>query len=161
MAYLTVESVQCLTLAMNKFKLAAKRRGVPHLKLIMSVIIKKRLCIYYYIGWERVVCAAPPSKSGKMEITIEALRTIVQSSVEMGLARFQKVHLPDDDRICRNEAIRHLRRNGVKYPTKILKQFEQSGKLHKHKRGIKNEKVFYSLDELQEQIFAIIVNKYF
>lgn len=90
-----------------------------------------------------------------MEIKFDDIIPLVKSCLVMGMAELQKVHLPDDDKISRSEAIRHLKRNGVQYPTKAIRDFERTGLVHSHKRGNRNEKVFFSLAELQRAIVSI------
>lgn len=84
-----------------------------------------------------------------MEISTERLLSLIKASAQLGAAEINNIHLPGSDNLSRAEAIRHLSRNGVKYPEKWLKQNEAEGVIHRHKHGERNSKVTYSLVEIQ------------
>lgn len=93
--------------------------------------------------------------SEEMEISVEELKGMIESCCALGAAKIQSVHFPEEDKASKSEAIRFLRRNGVKYPTKVLKDLEDRGLIHRHKRGTRNEKLNYSIYELQDAITCI------
>ena len=87
-----------------------------------------------------------------MDVDIEKIMSLVKASAQLGAAEINNIHLPDSDNLSRAEAIRHLSRNGVKYPEKWLKHNEAEGVIHRHKHGERNSKVTYSLVEIQRVI---------
>lgn len=90
-----------------------------------------------------------PKKMSDMEISTERLLSLIKASAQLGAAEINNIHLPGSDNLSRAEVIRHLSRNGVKYPEKWLKQNEAEGVIHRHKHGERNSKVTYSLVEIQ------------
>ena len=93
-----------------------------------------------------------PKKMSDMEISTERLLSLIKASAQLGAAEINNIHLPGSDNLSRAEAIRHLSRNGVKYPEKWLKHNEAEGVIHRHKHGERNSKVTYSLVEIQRVI---------
>lgn len=96
-----------------------------------------------------------------MEISTERLLSLIKASAQLGAAEINNIHLPGSDNLSRAEAIRHLSRNGVKYPEKWLKHHEGEGMVHRHKRGERNSKVTYSLVEIQRLLLVNTISSFF
>lgn len=96
-----------------------------------------------------------------MEISTERLLSLIKASAQLGAAEINNIHLPGSDNLSRAEVIRHLSRNGVKYPEKWLKHHEGEGMVHRHKRGERNSKVTYSLVEIQRLLLVNTISSCF
>lgn len=96
-----------------------------------------------------------------MEISTERLLSLIKASAQLGAAEINNIHLPGSDSLSRAEVIRHLSRNGVKYPEKWLKHHEGEGMVHRHKKGERNSKVTYSLVEIQRLLLVNTISSCF
>lgn len=100
-------------------------------------------------------------KEKSMDVDIGKIMSLVKASAQLGAAEINNIHLPDSDSLSRAEVIRHLSRNGVKYPEKWLKHYEGEGMVHRHKRGERNSKVTYSLVEIQRLLLVNTISSCF
>lgn len=77
------------------------------------------------------------------------MNEIVSRSIALGMAIQQRIHSPSDDAISMSQAVRYLLSLGYKNPKKVLKLYEQEGKIHIHKpQGADNRKAEISVVEL-------------
>ena len=77
------------------------------------------------------------------------MNEIVSRAIALGMALQQRIHSPSDDVISLNQASRYLLSLGYKNPKKVLKFYEQEGKIHIRKpQGSENRKAMLSVVEL-------------
>lgn len=77
------------------------------------------------------------------------MNDVVSRAIALGMAIQQRIHSPSDDVISLNQAARYLLSLGYKNPKKVLKLYEQEGKIHIHKpQGADNRKAEISVVEL-------------
>ncbi len=77
------------------------------------------------------------------------MNEIVSRAIALGMAIQQRIHSPSDDVISMSQAARYLLSLGYKNPKKVLKLYEQEGKIHIHKpQGSENRKAMLSVVEL-------------
>ena len=77
------------------------------------------------------------------------MNEIVSRAIALGMAIQQKIHSPSDDVISLSQAARYLLSLGYKNPKKVLKFYEQEGKIHIRKpQGASNKKACLSVVEL-------------
>ena len=77
------------------------------------------------------------------------MNEIVSRAIALGIAIQQKIHSPSDDCISLSQAARYLLSLGYKNPKKVLKFYEQEGKIHIRKPlGADNRKAMLSVVEL-------------
>lgn len=77
------------------------------------------------------------------------MNEIVSRAIALGMAIQQRIHSPSDDVISLSQAARYLLSLGYKNPKKVLKLYEQEGKIHIRKPlGAGNRKAEISVVEL-------------
>lgn len=88
-----------------------------------------------------------------IEITLERLKELCETAVAAGIQKYEQGLHPDYDIVCKNEAERFLRRNGVR-PT-MLQAWTDAGLLTPVKDGEKrNSRVNYSLADIKNAMFV-------
>ena len=88
------------------------------------------------------------------------MNEIVSRAIALGMALQQKIHSPSDDVISLNQAARYLLSLGYKNPKKVLKMYEQEGKIHIRKpQGADNRKACLSVVELNGVLLEQLIKK--
>ena len=89
------------------------------------------------------------------------MNEIVSRAIALGMAIQQKIHSPSDDCISLSQAARYLLSLGYKNPKKVLKMYEQEGKIHIHKpQGANNKKACLSVVELNGFLLEKEISKH-
>lgn len=89
------------------------------------------------------------------------MNEIVSRAIALGMAIQQKIHSPSDDVISMSQAVRYLLSLGYKNPKKVLKLYEQEGKIHIHKpQGADNRKACLSVVELNGVLLEREISKH-
>ena len=89
------------------------------------------------------------------------MNEIVSRAIALGMAIQQKIHSPSDDCISLSQAARYLLSLGYKNPKKLLKLYEQEGKIHIHKpQGADNKKACLSVVELNGFLLEREISKH-
>ena len=95
-----------------------------------------------------------------MEITIEDLRRIIASSVDVGVQNYIKTKEPENDRMKQSEAQRYIQKLG--YQPVMLTKWVHEDMLRPIKTGkSRNSPVVYSLAEIKELIFSLQAHRIF
>ena len=88
------------------------------------------------------------------------MNEIVSRAIALGMAIQQKIHSPSDDCISLSQAARYLLSIGYKNPRKVLKMYEQEGKIHIRKpQGADNRKACLSVVELNGFLLEQLIKK--
>ena len=88
------------------------------------------------------------------------MNEIVSRAIALGMALQQRIHSPSDDVISLSQAARYLLSLGYKNPKKVLKLYEQEGKIHIHKpQGADNRKAEISVCELNGFLLEQLIKK--
>ena len=88
------------------------------------------------------------------------MNEIVSRAIALGMAIQQRIHSPSDDVISLSQAARYLLSLGYKNPKKVLKFYEQEGKIHIHKpQGANNKKACLSVVELNGLLLEQLIKK--
>lgn len=88
------------------------------------------------------------------------MNEIVSRAIALGMALQQRIHSPSDDVISLSQAARYLLSLGYKNPKKVLKLYEQEGKIHIHKpQGASNKKACLSVVELNGLLLEQLIKK--
>ena len=89
------------------------------------------------------------------------MNEIVSRAIALGMAIQQRIHSPSDDVISLSQAARYLLSLGYKNPKKVLKMYEQEGKIHIHKpQGANNKKACLSVVELNGVLLEKEISKH-
>lgn len=89
------------------------------------------------------------------------MNEIVSRAIALGMAIQQKIHSPSDDVISMSQAVRYLLSLGYKNPKKVLKLYEQEGKIHIRKpQGADNKKACLSVVELNGVLLEREISKH-
>ena len=89
------------------------------------------------------------------------MNEIVSRAIALGMALQQRIHSPSDDVISLSQAARYLLSLGYKNPKKVLKLYEQEGKIHIHKpQGASNKKACLSVVELNGLLLEKEISKH-
>lgn len=89
------------------------------------------------------------------------MNEIVSRAIALGMALQQRIHSPSDDVISLSQAARYLMSLGYKNPKKVLKFYEQEGKIHIRKpQGANNKKACLSVVELNGLLLEQEINKH-
>ena len=89
------------------------------------------------------------------------MNEIVSRAIALGMAIQQKIHSPSDDCISLSQAARYLLSLGYKNPKKVLKMYEQEGKIHIRKQqGANNKKACLSVVELNGFLLEQEISKH-
>ena len=89
------------------------------------------------------------------------MNEIVSRAIALGMAIQQKIHSPSDDCISLSQAARYLLSLGYKNPKKVLKLYEQEGKIHIRKpQGADNRKACLSVVELNGLLLEKEISKH-
>ena len=89
------------------------------------------------------------------------MNEIVSRAIALGMAIQQKIHSPSDDCISLSQAARYLLSLGYKNPRKVLKMYEQEGKIHIRKpQGADNKKACLSVVELNGFLLEKEISKH-
>lgn len=89
------------------------------------------------------------------------MNEIVSRAIALGMAIQQKIHSPSDDVISLSQAARYLLSLGYKNPKKVLKMYEQEGKIHIRKQqGANNKKSCLSVVELNGFLLEKEISKH-
>lgn len=89
------------------------------------------------------------------------MNEIVSRAIALGMALQQRIHSPSDDVISLSQAARYLLSLGYKNPKKVLKFYEQEGKIHIHKpQGANNKKACLSVVELNGFLLEKEISKH-
>lgn len=89
------------------------------------------------------------------------MNEIVSRAIALGMAIQQRIHSPSDDVISLSQAARYLLSLGYKNPKKVLRMYEQEGKIHIHKPlGANNKKACLSVVELNGLLLEKEISKH-
>lgn len=89
------------------------------------------------------------------------MNEIVSRAIALGMALQQRIHSPSDDVISLSQAARYLLSLGYKNPKKVLKMYEQEGKIHIRKpQGANNKKACLSVVELNGFLLEKEISKH-
>lgn len=89
------------------------------------------------------------------------MNELVSRAIALGMAIQQRIHSPSDDVISLSQAARYLLSLGYKNPKKVLKLYEQEGKIHIHKpQGANNKKACLSVVELNGVLLEREISKH-
>ena len=89
------------------------------------------------------------------------MNEIVSRAIALGMALQQRIHSPSDDVISLSQAARYLLSLGYRNPKKVLKLYEQEGKIHIHKpQGADNRKACLSVVELNRVLLEKEISKH-
>lgn len=93
-----------------------------------------------------------------IEITLERLKDLCAMAVAAGIQKHEQGMHPDYDIVCKNEAERFLRRNGIR--PAMLQIWTDAGLLTPVKNGEKrNSRVYYSLADIRNAMFVVEVKR--
>lgn len=88
------------------------------------------------------------------------MNNTIARAIALGMAIQQQIHSPSDDLISLNQAAKYLLSLGYKNPKKVLRLYEQEGKIHIRKpQGTNNRKAEISVCELNGFLLEILLNK--
>ena len=89
------------------------------------------------------------------------MNEIVSRAIALGMAIQQRIHSPSDDVISLSQAARYLLSLGYKNPKKVLRMYEQEGKIHIRKQqGADNRKAEISVVELNGFLLEKEISKH-